>query len=181
MKSRNKAAVPFLAGLFSGSMLHIAAGGNAPSIRNELTVLSVVEGKYVMSEKVVKNEEEWRKLLTPEQFHILREKGTEGAFTGKFWNNHEHGIYLCAGCGLDLFASATKFNSQTGWPSFYAPVAQENVETRKDFSFFMLRTEVLCARCGGHLGHVFNDGPEPTGKRFCINSAALEFAPEKGA
>lgn len=140
-------------------------------------VYSVSEGKYIMTEKVAKSEEAWRKLLTPEQFHILREKGTERAYSGKLHANHAHGIYRCAGCGLDLFRSESKYESGTGWPSFYAPVAPENVRFEEDRSFFTTRTEVLCARCGGHLGHVFDDGPEPTGKRYCMNSAALEFVP----
>jgi len=144
-----------------------------------LKVYSVSEGKYVMTEKVVKGEEEWRKILTPEQFHILREKGTERAYSGKLHANHDHGIYRCAGCGLDLFSSESKYESGTGWPSFYAPVAPENVRFEEDRSFFTTRTEVLCPRCGGHLGHVFDDGPEPTGKRYCMNSAALEFEPTK--
>jgi peptide-methionine (R)-S-oxide reductase len=144
-----------------------------------LKVYFVSEGKYVMTEKVVKSDKEWRKILTPEQFHILREKGTERAYSGKLHANHDHGIYRCAGCGLDLFSSESKYESGTGWPSFYAPVAPENVRFEEDRSFFTTRTEVLCPRCGGHLGHVFDDGPEPTGKRFCMNSAALEFEPTK--
>ena len=150
-----------------------------PAVAESLKVYSVGEGKYVMTEKVVKNEEEWRKILTSEQFHILREKGAERAYSGKLHANHEHGIYRCAGCGLDLFNSESKYESGTGWPSFFAPVAPENVRLEEDRSFFMTRTEVLCPRCGGHLGHLFGDGPEPTGKRYCMNSAALEFVPTK--
>ena len=150
-----------------------------PAVAEPLKVYSISEGKYVMTEKVVKSEEEWRKILTSEQFHILREKGTERAYSGKLHANHEHGIYRCAGCGLDLFNSESKYESGTGWPSFFAPVAPENVRFEEDRSFFMTRTEVLCPRCGGHLGHLFGDGPEPTGKRYCMNSAALEFVPTK--
>jgi peptide-methionine (R)-S-oxide reductase len=151
----------------------------ASNISSQLKIYSVGKGKYVMTEKVVKSEEEWKKSLTPEQFHILREKGTERAYSGKYWNNHERGIYRCAGCGLDLYNSDTKFESGTGWPSFTAPVAPENVMTRPDNSWFSHRTEVLCPRCGGHLGHVFDDGPKPTGLRYCMNSAALQFVATK--
>jgi peptide-methionine (R)-S-oxide reductase len=128
-----------------------------------------------MIEKIVKSPEEWKKQLTPEQFRVLRNKGTERAFTGALWNNHESGVYKCAGCGFELFGSAAKFESGTGWPSFFQPLEASHVETQADNSLFMRRTEVHCARCGGHLGHVFDDGPKPTGLRYCINSVSLQF------
>ena len=126
-------------------------------------------------DKVQKSDQEWRKKLTKEQYTILREKGTERPFTGRLLNNHETGMYICAGCGSELFSSDTKFESGTGWPSFYQPANQQNVGEKTDKSLFMHRTEVLCNTCGGHLGHVFEDGPEPTGLRYCINSIALDF------
>jgi len=126
-------------------------------------------------EIVPKTEQEWKKKLTPRRYLILREKRTETPFTGKLLHNKEKGTYACAGCGAELFNSETKFDSGTGWPSFYEPKNTENIELKKDFSHGMTRTEVLCRKCGGHLGHVFNDGPAPTGKRFCMNSCALEF------
>ncbi|HEY1955348.1 MAG TPA: peptide-methionine (R)-S-oxide reductase MsrB [Polyangiaceae bacterium] len=120
-------------------------------------------------------EAEWKKLLTPTQYAVLREKGTERAFTGEFWDHHEKGTYKCAGCGTELFASDAKFDSGCGWPSFTAPKEEANVEEARDGSHGMVRTEVMCAKCGGHLGHVFDDGPNPTGLRYCINSASLAF------
>jgi peptide-methionine (R)-S-oxide reductase len=130
-----------------------------------------------MAEKVLKTDEEWRRELTPEQYRVLREKGTERPFTGRLNDMKEPGTYRCAGCGAELFASDAKFESGTGWPSFYRPAGDEAVDTEEDNSFFMRRTEALCSRCGGHLGHVFDDGPHPTGLRYCINSCALEFEP----
>lgn len=126
-----------------------------------------------MSEKIEKTEEEWRTTLTPEQYHVLREKGTERPFTGEYADTHDDGMYRCAGCGNPLFSSESKYESGSGWPSFYEPVAKDAVETETDRKFGMTRDEVLCAKCGGHLGHVFPDGPQPTGLRYCMNSAAL--------
>ena len=124
--------------------------------------------------KFLKTDDEWRKVLTPEQYRVLREKGTERAFTGEFWASHDSALYVCAGCGNALFSSSTKFDSGSGWPSFHSPILADAVDTETDHGHGMIRTEVTCARCGGHLGHVFPDGPRPTGLRYCINSAALK-------
>ena len=132
-----------------------------------------------MENKVDKTEEEWKKELSPEQYRILREKGTERAFTGKYWNNFEFGTYVCAGCGTELFESDTKFESSCGWPSYFEPIDSSRIIYKEDNSFGMKRTEVMCAKCGGHLGHIFNDGPPPTGLRYCINSGSMKFIPKE--
>jgi peptide-methionine (R)-S-oxide reductase len=133
-----------------------------------------------MTTKVTKSDAEWREELSPEQYEVLREKGTERPFTGVYNDCKDPGVYRCAACGAELFRSDDKFDSKTGWPSFTRPATDDNVEAAEDRSFFMRRTEVLCSTCGGHLGHVFDDGPQPTGMRYCINSAALKLDPESG-
>ncbi len=148
---------------------------DVPVPKADPTTVPVTSDEVYDGKQIVKTEEEWKKQLTPEAYHVLREEGTERAFTGEYADNHEEGDYYCAACHLKLFSSKTKFESGTGWPSFYEPINKKNVVEKTDRSFGSVRTEVECARCGSHLGHVFDDGPRPTGLRYCMNSVSLKF------
>ena len=172
MRRRDFLAItlPVLAGV--GVLAALGSSGKASPQKG-----SAMPDTAPSADRVVKTEAEWKKILTPEQFHVTRKKGTERAFTGPNWDNHAKGTYTCVCCDLPLYTSDTKFESGTGWPSFWQPIAPNAVKTEEDRSFFSVRTEVTCRRCDAHLGHVFNDGPKPTGLRYCMNGTSMKFVP----
>jgi peptide-methionine (R)-S-oxide reductase len=179
VRGKSCLAVLALAALAVSACQGVAADNRAENRAESRAQGAKVNGNTSTTEKIQKTDEEWKKLLTPEQYKVLRKHGTETAWTGKYNSHKEKGTYVCAACGLPLFSSDTKFDSGTGWPSFWKPINETNVGEQADRSLFMVRTEVHCARCGGHLGHVFPDGPPPTGLRYCLNSVSLDFEPAK--